>query len=1553
MIKNGCKLFLLMAFVLSIAYGGPAESAQTINGKALGSVDDVVREVNKGDLSLQKKGLITLRAGEMIDDIDVFATTFGKDATASTKRLYHNSSASRRFHWTRYAPHYLRPAVSRKLYNGKRALMTHNFAPNGQLKYYFKTLSNTRTENSTDTSTSALVNSVQIADFGEYTTAAFANSDVAFIPQVYGTGVMEVKGYEREIFVAASGPNHPDWLDKTMRLEFFAVSADSEGKMTQEPLTALTHETPFRSTGVSRTETPESPKIVSLAVGDLDGDKYDNEVALMINTENDIYVFVYRLTLSDGKLVLRAMGEASGLHVHSTNMWDDDLESQPATDMAVGDFDGDGKDEIAVIFKQTERALNLKYRKSWPEGPKVGKVYHCRVFQWNASKKAFDLGQGTKAYDRNELNDGTLSPFPSARLAGVIGLRATAADLDGDGKDEIVTLLLGYSHYKSWENWMITYDYREDQFYAYPHLAVWTFNRGSITPIHDDNHVKGGGEAGSYRYNWGPLYDMSDNKSKGLLMNEPHLSYKRIWYSNDNNTTSGTSPKTIRWMYALTDFSIAAGPFTGTLGQAKTVDDIAVAWKRNGEDRVTVFKTKLNGAKQFDGFEDGKLVIQDKKDGGTWRGLIAADIASEGVELDKPVHLRKKSNRSYIAALSAVPYHVDTVSADGTALTGGDPVNFTYSEPMSGGNMTVSYGSSTTDSKTNTVKQDLSQSVETMIAADPDLKGGETFGKVKGMIGFVSAIGDIAHGISLARMTPEQKRDAVWQPASSTAGLTEMLDFFTDKVESIDLRTNTESSTTTITKDITATTHDAILYTDTARHIWRYPVLTRPLPMWLAWGPRIDSTQIGNPTETLKKGEKELFLTFTMSENSPLHTSSSIDDDLYQPLHEEGNFFSYPPNIADVEGYNELGLLAGENTWVFSDTLDKTGITFTKATSNMRETEKKVTPSGFTSTVNFFDRLFNGDKARGIKMPDTDNPKTFSKEYSKSESISYILQGSSMLTAMRAADHKVKMQPFVAKEGAMTLATAVELSSTNYARLWQPSSIYQQKPDPSLLLPFKFVKDGGTFRPNTNEQSAMKIRGIRFYAPDFAFFTDNRFINGMNYQIRVPLYNASFKDTGDFTVRLSWTTDNSPKATTAKQTIGEITMSLGGWKNNKNNNKGTAVFDWKPNLTPNKQYYLYVEIDPNHGLDEVHEERYKADNTTINDYGGNNTGFYPFYAYNPDGAEASGGTVISSNAGMFSAAADDEIQFTPLYFTDGDGQTISDMAAFIKTHSDDSFVTITANFTYSGQEVRYAFLMGCLLSQSGRQKIPGASLNTIVDLSALEASDISDVFSVNDIALFNGLNKVTFTVSPAELIAWADEIAAVASSATFGIIALTDEEVQAVEEFYEGVDPSFELEPIPDNIVSSATSKTYTLTANENVFWAISNVKINGVSTSNEGDDDRDYLDITLETVSEDEAAPSNYGKIAIITVSSIAGYTPKGDYELTVQKSEDCDEWTDAETLKFNADDAEYDDDDDDNHTVRRRSSGSGCNAGLGFGTLIFLLGGVMAFSSRKKDSH
>ena len=60
----------------------------------------------------------------------------------------------------------------------------------------------------------------------------------------------------------------------------------------------------------------------------------------------------------------------------------------------------------------------------------------------------------------------------------------------------------------------------------------------------------------------------------------------------------------------------------------------------------------------------------------------------------------------------------------------------------------------------------MSQSIETMFAADPKGEGGSTFAQIKGVIGFASAIGGIANGIKikLGGLTTEQKKELVGKP---------------------------------------------------------------------------------------------------------------------------------------------------------------------------------------------------------------------------------------------------------------------------------------------------------------------------------------------------------------------------------------------------------------------------------------------------------------------------------------------------------------------------------------------------------------------------------------------------------------------------------------------------------------------------------------------------------------------------------------------------------------------------------------------------------------------
>ncbi len=132
----------------------------------------------------------------------------------------------------------------------------------------------------------------------------------------------------------------------------------------------------------------------------------------------------------------------------------------------------------------------------------------------------------------------------------------------------------------------------------------------------------------------------------------------------------------------------------------------------------------------------------------------------------------------------------------------------------------------------------------------------------------------------------------------------------------------------------------------------------------------------------------------------------------------------------------------------------------------------------------------------------------------------------------------------------------------------------------------------------------MLLRGVRYYLPELLSFTDNRLVCGMNYQIHVPVYNASFKETGNFTAELSYSTSNAPDALKpeGKTPLASTMISLGGWNNDRNNNKGWLVFDVPAYATQgisSGNYYLWVELDTTKNFDEVHESRMSADKITV------------------------------------------------------------------------------------------------------------------------------------------------------------------------------------------------------------------------------------------------------------------------------------------------------------------------------------------------------------------
>ena len=118
--------------------------------------------------------------------------------------------------------------------------------------------------------------------------------------------------------------------------------------------------------------------------------------------------------------------------IHVGGTYDVACETQPAMNVFAGDFDGDGKQEIATV------------NRTFPGKATNNMQMRVNTFKYDSAAKSWATGGQSVEYQSYG------SP------------RATRADVDGDGRDEIVVFLT----------------LEQDGTY-YPELEMWYFNQAA------------------------------------------------------------------------------------------------------------------------------------------------------------------------------------------------------------------------------------------------------------------------------------------------------------------------------------------------------------------------------------------------------------------------------------------------------------------------------------------------------------------------------------------------------------------------------------------------------------------------------------------------------------------------------------------------------------------------------------------------------------------------------------------------------------------------------------------------------------------------------------------------------------------------------------------------------------------------------------------------------------------------------------------------------------------------------------------------------------------
>lgn len=957
----------------------------------------------------------------------------------------------------------------------------------------------------------------------------------------YGSGALTLPTYNGEIFASAHSAGKEtlnNGAPVTLTLSFIKNTQDGTIKHdTEKDLTVYTVE-------------DDGLYGAAIGTGDYDNDGYKNDVGVLIFTKNKIKLYIYTATYdrSNGNATLVKRYEK--LVQDTGTDYGRDNRHSPSGNAFCGDFDGDGNIEVAVLVQSN---VNDRYFSS------NHKLY---IYRWNDGKKVFEEDLKMVDWMRSW---GTLGRY------GDFGVQALAADMNGDGADEIVLCGLMYR---------------------------------------DENHTT-----------ISPTVMICDVKGENLYGYEIYPSL-----SNWPKFNFGD-------YYVDEAFSFVTGPFTGRIGKSAVVDDIAFSFTDKSK-QVYIIPSPVDDSgnykttgynnyfynyplpqKIYDSSQMDSSMSSKYNSAGFFRGgLTVADFLGEGFEISHPEQLADLHASTYAAIIPAFPYHVDNISPDGTKLVD-QPVNFSYSGfANSTGKMYVTYSTLQENSDVTNIKFS-STGTEDVLFTEEDSKlkqAGNLIFQFKRM-----------QSNLLASATQGTQYEAL-----GSAGK-KFYDFFNTHMENVTEKMNESSTTMTLARTMQATVYDAILMYDITTYIWRYKVLSNYMPSWLITGDSVNE----NPVSIPGSGS-EYYISFSMSD-SPIPTNSrssyqprheegnlfsypaqinTIDVEGYNPDGVLGNAGQF-----EVPQLNPSEVV----------------MTFQNANTITNQATKTTTPSEATKTLNFFESawstvkgFFTGSNEKVQSTPDqTEDSQSFSKKFSKEEKIGIIAaHDDSLSDGYSSVGYTVNFMPYVAKEGTIRVAESVHLNidkTNDFALFARDNSLYNRSADPALILPGKFTTYKSNFVSETSHTKAMKMRGVRFYSVNYGGYSNTVLIPGLTYKIEVPVYNASFvTPPNGVSVRLSYSKTLDPeKKNSQRYVIGTQTVMLKGWSNYANStkdgtsNRGVAVFEWTiPDnaTTTDGNYYFYAEIDPDNTIQEVHESRMSADGKTVRDVGGNNEGYCRF-----------------------------------------------------------------------------------------------------------------------------------------------------------------------------------------------------------------------------------------------------------------------------------------------------------------------------------------------------